>query len=713
MVLSGVLAASGLVGVAYARTPLPTKPQDGVTDQGSVVYYADGTTPILRLGANREVVGHDRIPDHVRWAVLAAEDRGFYEEHGVSPKGMARALWSTASGRQVQGGSTVTQQLARNYFRGLDKSRSIDRKLREVFVSVKLDRHRSKDEILDLYLNTVYFGRQASGVQAAARAFFHKNVWGLTVAEGAMLAAMIQRPAYFRTQGDDPPARALRARWKYVIDGMVATGRLGRAEADRLTFPRTRREWAPADPTGQSTLLRQRVLEELARLGIPAEQVFRGGLKIYTALDRRWMEAAARAVRDAGESKWHPALRGGLIALDPNSGAIRAFYGGDAKRSQYDSVFNPIAQAGSTFKPYVLAAALRQGYSVRSVVDGSSPLRFAPDGSVTPLNTPGYLVDNDEKIGSVGPVDLVRAMALSVNTGFVKLGLEVGIGNVAASARALGVPAKLLAPYTRQAGLALGVPTVSAATQAAGYAAFANGGTPVTPHLITRIVDARGRIIATPGGRARRAVLSAEQAAQVTHTLRNAVAVGTGHRAALPGREVAGKTGTTDNNRAAWFVGYVPQISAAVVMANTRPGPLTTGARGTRTATGTGDGTGDAEDRTGGRAEVIDGGTIPAEIWRAFMTEVTKSMPAASFREPGFSGRVADWTTNAPDGGPPGGGPPSRAATAPPGPAGPPDPPGAPGSPASSGSPGPSAPSTPGEAGKTPAAESGRGSGAG
>lgn len=644
--LAGVVGAGTLAGVGYARTPLPTRPQDGVTDQGSVVYYADGTTPILRMGANREVVPHDRIPDHLRWAVLAAEDRGFYDEPGVSPRGMARALWSTSTGRQVQGGSTVTQQLARNYYRGLDKDRNVGRKLREIFVSVKLDRNRTKDEILDLYLNTVFFGRQASGVQAAARAYFHKPVWELTVAESAMLAAMIQRPAYFRTQGDDPPARALRSRWRYVIEGMVATGRLGRTQAAGLAFPVTRDEWTPADPTGQSLFIRQRVQEELARLGIPMERVVNGGLKIYTGLDRRWMGAAARAVRQAGEATWRTGVRGGLVAVDPRDGTVRAFYGGDPERSQYDTVFNPIAQAGSTFKPYALAAALRKGYSVRSRVDGGSPRRFAPDGSVTPLTAPGYLVDNDEKIGSLGTVDLVRATALSVNTGYVKLGLEVGIDNVIKSARDLGLPPRMLEPFRGQAGITLGTATIPAVRQAAGYAAFANGGTPVTPHLITRVVDPHGRTVAAPRGRAGRRVLGTEQVAQLTYALRAVVTQGTGTRAALADRPVAGKTGTTDGNRAAWFVGYVPQLSTAVVLSGS----------------GSGSGSGAGYVPTVGRPgdeSAMDGGALPAGIWRTFMAEATASLPVRPFPVPAFTGRIADWTPRPQDGGPLGGGPPS------------------------------------------------------
>ncbi|MBT2210478.1 transglycosylase domain-containing protein [Actinomadura sp. NEAU-AAG7] len=627
-VLCGCLAFCLLlvvtVVVAYVRTPLPTEPQDGVTDEGTAVYYADGRTPAFRLGANREGVRYDQIPEHVRWAVIAAEDRGFYGGHGISPVGMVRAVAKGASGGGSQGGSTITQQLARNYFKGLSRKRSLDRKFKEIFVALKLDEHRSKQEILTLYLNTVYFGRQASGVQAAARAYFDRDVWDLSVSQAALLAAMIQRPAYFHSQGDDPPARALRARWRYVIDGMVSLGKLTRAQADRERFPRTRDEWQGVSVSGQTLMVRQRVLDELRELSVPIESVVNGRLKIYTSLDQRWMRYAEEAMRDAGEPRWPGTVRTGLIAVDPRDGAVKAFYGGDPKRSQYDGVFNPVAQAASTFKPYVLAAALRRGYNVRSLVSGVSPRKFAPDGQLTPMTAPGYLVSNDESIGSLGTIDLAKATALSVNTGYVKLAFEAGLPNVMRTAEDLGVPHSALAPFKGQVGVALGTANVSAAVQAAGYATFANGGLTVRPHVITKIVDARGKEVPLPWRKRGRRVLTGEQAAQVTYALRETVRSGTGQRAALPGREVAGKTGTSDRNRAAWFVGYVPRLSTAVMMTDTGGAPL----KGLAEQHGT-----------------VSGETAPADIWRSFMSKATRDMPNEPFQEPLFTGQTKDWAT--------------------------------------------------------------------
>ncbi|QKG25183.1 peptidoglycan glycosyltransferase [Actinomadura verrucosospora] len=621
----GILAASAVV-VGYARTPVPTRPQDGVTDEGSTVYYADGRTPLFRLGANRQSVRHGQIPDRLRWAVLSAEDRGFYRNQGVSVSGTVRALVRDASGGDVEGGSTITQQLARNYFQGLSRDRTPGRKIKEIFVALKLDRHRAKDQILDLYLNTVYFGRQTSGAEAAAQAYFGKDVWQLGTAECALLAAMIQRPGYFRTQGGGDAARALRDRWRYVLDGMVSMGRLSRADADRLRFPRTRGEWRGVSVSGQGPLVRQRVLDELESAGIPADAVVNGRLKIYTGLDPRWMASAERAMRRVREPQWPKDVRAGLVAVDPSSGAVRALYSGDPKRGVYDSVFEPVAQAASTFKPYVLAAALRRGFSVRTKVPGRSPLRFAPDGSVTPMTAPGYRVKNDEKIGSLGTIDLVEATALSVNTGFVKAALKTGIANVSATARRFGVPEPVLRPYKGQAGLALGIASVSAAVQAGGYAAFANGGTAVTPHLVTGVVDAHGRRVPLPWDRPGRRVLTGEQAAQATYAMRAVVTRGTGRRAALPDREAAGKTGTSDGNHAAWFVGYVPQLSASVVMTRTKPGPL---------------------EGLPGHKGRVSGEDLPSSVWHAFMTDVTRGMPAEPFPAPAFEGTAPNWDDTA------------------------------------------------------------------
>jgi membrane peptidoglycan carboxypeptidase len=612
--------------VTYINTPLPTKPQDGVTDQGSVVYFSDRDTQVLRLGANRQLVTHDQIPDLVRNAVLAAEDRNFYHEPGISPSGIVRAAWADLTGSDVQGASTITQQLARNYYQGLSRQRSVSRKFKEIFISLKLGNRKSKDEILDLYLNTVFFGRQSSGVQAAARAYFHTDVWKLNIAQAALLAAMIQQPSYFRTQGDDPAALALRKRWQYVIDGLVKMKKLTRQQAAAIQFPATYVDWDDTSDDGQLPFIEQELNAELRQLNISDQELSTAGLKIYTGLDKNAMDAAAHAMQSAQISSWPKGIYGGLVALDPQTGAIRAMYGGDPKQGAYDTLFSADAQVGSTFKPYVLATALKQGYTVNSTIDGRSPERFAPNGQLTPLSTPGYLVKNDQKIGSQRLVSLVKATALSVNTSFVRLAFAVGLDNVMKTAESFGVPDSDLKPYKGQAGIALGEATIPAVTQAAAYAVFANGGTTVTPHLITKVVDSHGHSLPLPWIKPGHRVLTPEQAAQATYAMRAVVTGdGTGTAAAVPGHDVAGKTGTSDNNHAIWFVGYSAQLTAAVTVFNTRPGPV---------------------QGIPGYSGVQDGGGVPSRIWHDFMAAVLQSQPDQPFPTPAFSGRTTSWDSS-------------------------------------------------------------------
>jgi membrane peptidoglycan carboxypeptidase len=625
----GTLAVIVLVVVAYVMTPIPSEAQTDATAQGSVVYYDGGKVPLMRIGRHRESVSLNKIPPHVQDAVLAAEDRGFYTEPGVSPKGIARAVWTTATGGDVTGGSTITQQMARNYYQGLSQQRTLSRKFKEILISIRLGKERSKPYILGTYLNTVYFGRQAYGIQAAARAYFGRDVSQLTVAQSAMLAAMIQQPAYFHTQGNDAAAQALRARWNYVLDGMVAMGKLSPVERAKQRFPKTKDSWNDIKETGQSGYIQQQITTELHQAGVPDTLLSSGGLKIHTALDPKWMSYAEQAVRAQGVGRWPKNIRVGLVAVDPQTGAVKAFYGGNWKRSQYDTVFNPSAQVGSSFKPYVLAAALKQGNNVKSMISGRSPQRFGNDGSNLPLTSnDGYLVHNDAGDPAMGVIDLVRATQMSVNTAYVKLGLNVGLDNVARTAEELGIPSKYLENFQHEAGLSLGIANIPAVYQASAYAAFANGGTPVTPHIITKITDAHGKSIGNlPWNKKADRVLTQEQAAQATYAMRAVVNGGTGKRAALPGRQVAGKTGTTEKNRAAWFVGYVPQLSAAVTMFNAKNKPI---------------------QNIPGYVNSVYGGTIPAEIWNNFMLRVTQSMPPEPFPAPTFAGNRELWDSPPP-----------------------------------------------------------------
>ncbi len=592
----GVFLAIAAFGIAWAMTPIPDGTQPGATAQKSVYYYRDGKTVLATRGVDRTIVPLDRVPEHVRDAVIAAENRTFYSDRGVSLKGTLRAMWSTITGQQLQGGSTITQQMVRNYYSGLSQERSVTRKLKEIMISLKVDQSKSKDWVLEQYLNTIYFGRGAHGIQAAAQAYFGVNVGDLTISQGAYLAAVIQQPSRFADpKGAD--LEAVRQRWRSVIDGMVQTHALTSTQAATQVFPELREPKAPVSLTGQKGYMLAQVRAELNRLGYSDEKINQGGLRITTTFDKALMAAAKDAVTSVLPDKTPKKVRTGLAAVDPSTGEVLAFYGG--KGYAYDNAFSAKVQAGSTFKPYALAAALEDGYGLGTRVNGNSPMRVA---SATIPNA------GNESYGA--SIDLVTATRNSVNTAFVDLGQKIGVDKVAAAAEAAGIPRSQLAPHLGAATLPLGVASVSAVQQASGFGTFAAGGVHHDAHVIRSITDASGEIrtVTTPGTRA----FSEDTAADTTYALTQVVEAGTGTAARLPdGRPVAGKTGTTDESAAVWFTGYTPQLSTAVNMFRDDNKTV----------------------RIPGYGELY-GGSLPAQIWRAFMTKAMQGEPIKYFPHP-------------------------------------------------------------------------------
>ncbi|MEV4253995.1 transglycosylase domain-containing protein, partial [Spirillospora sp. NPDC049652] len=644
-----MLAVSTLIVVGYMLTGVPKDAQDGVNDQGTSILYADGSTPIARVGTRRQSVPIKQVPPVVQKAVLAAEDRNFYgETWGVSPKGLGRAIYKTATGGDVQGGSTITQQLARNYYQGLSRDKTMSRKVKEIFISIKLRRKVDPNQILEMYLNTVPFGRNAYGIQAASQAYFRTDVKNLKYEQAAMLAAMIQRPSFFATQGNSVNHRLLVERWHYVLEGMVKMGVITEQQKQSAKFPKTTKAWSDVKGNSQGVYIQQRVESELNGLKLD-ENWRQNGARITTTLEPKWMKYAQDAVNEAGVKKWPKNISSGLIAVDSSNGEIKAFYGGDKRHNgDYDTVFNPSAQAGSSFKPYVLAAALKQGYSIKSTIDGHSPQCFDSQGEdlnagVSPSSCAtkgGYRVQNDAGDGPLGVIDLVKATEKSVNTAYVKLGLKLGTNEVAKTAMQFGVPQKSIDGIKQggggiPGGISLGIADVPAVNQAAGYAAFANGGLKVTPHLIKKVerFDPKSKkwtAIPLPWDKEKRErVLDPDLAAQADTAMKAVVRSGTATRARLDdGRDVAGKTGTTEKNVAAWFVGYIPQLSAAVTMFNKNHKTI--------------------ENIPGFQGNSIYGGTVPAAIWKSFMEKVIhgENLPAKNFPEPTYSGtQPKQWDT--------------------------------------------------------------------
>jgi membrane peptidoglycan carboxypeptidase len=575
-----VVLLIGLFALGYALVNVPS-PSTISLAQAATVYYSDGKTPLGEVGArNRESVPLSQVPKSVQHAVLAAEDRNFYSEPGVSPLGILRAaLVDIRHLDFVEGGSTITQQYVKNAY--LTHERTISRKAKEFFIAIKIGRTHSKDQILQDYLNTIYFGRGAYGIQAASKAYFDKDVSALSPAEGAVLAASIQAPSYL-----DPAAhpKAAKDRWNYVLNGMVKEGWMSAADRATATYPTDvvpiGRSRGLAGPNGY---LVASVESELEAHGISENEVNRGGLKIVTTFDKASQDAAVNAVTSlVGAGKVPADVRTALVAVAPGTGNVRAMYGGsDYLTRPFNDATQSIPPMGSTFKPFVLAAALKSGIPLSATFKGRSPLTIAVHK---------YVNDSGEQFGNI---NLITATAHSVNTVFVQLGVKVGLDKVIDAAHAAGLPEST--KLSRNASMLLGSDSTHPIDEAAAYATFAAGGIYAKPHVVEKVTDAGGDVIyqAKPQ---RTKAFAPDVAADVSYALQQVVKSGTGTAAAI-NRPAAGKTGTTSGNVSAWFTGYVPQLSTAVAMFRDNNAPL---------------------QGIAGYSQIY-GGTVPARIWSAFM----------------------------------------------------------------------------------------------
>jgi penicillin-binding protein 1A len=561
----------------------------------TTVYASDGSVlAVLHAGENREPLPLARIPRPVRQAVLAAEDARFFRHGGVDPVALARALAANlATGRIAEGGSTITMQLARlAYLR--DRRRTVARKAKEMLLATMLERRLSKDEILEAYLNTVYLGRGAYGVGAAAQAYFGKPAEDLGLAEGALLASLIEEPSALDPAADRGRARARRdavlrrMRELGMIDDRALREAL--AEPVRVTPRSTSVGIDMVAPVGASFVehVKRQLLAD-PRLGAtPAERadrLFRGGLRVHTTLDLRAQRAAERAVASVLWRPGDPAAA--LAAVEPSTGAIRALVGGEDARG-----FNLATQArrspGSAFKVFTLVAAIEAGIPLDRVYAAPPSITFRlPTGEV-------WTVDNYEG-APAGRLSLLDATVFSINTVYAQVVMEVGPRAVVDVARRMGITSPLDPyPAITIGGLTYGV---SPLEMASAYATLANGGVRVPPYAVTRVEDATGRVLLRNGPEPRRA-LTPEVAAAATDALRQVVARGTGRRALRLGIPAAGKTGTTENYTNSWFVGFTDRLSAAVWIGRPRANVPLYGIHGWPR---------------------VYGGSLPAEIWVRFM----------------------------------------------------------------------------------------------
>jgi penicillin-binding protein 1A len=613
--LAALLVVAGISGVGYvlARVPLP---EADATVETTFLYDADGNKLAeLSGGENRTSVALDLMSPNLINAVLAAEDRTFFNHGGVNFAAIGRAAIADVRGQPLQGGSTITQQYVKLVFTGAD--RTLVRKLKEATLAVKLERELSKDEILERYLNRIYFGRGAHGAQAAAQAYFGVDVRDLDVAQSAYLAGLIRAPEAADATRDQAEATHRR---DLVLQDMVEEGYVDDADRDAIVA-------APVVALDRDTVVRDRVEAPEAGTQYFVEHVRRqlaerfgdarvngGGLRVYTSLDVDLQRAAYDAVYNQTLNQpGDPA--GALVSID-RDGYVRAMVGGNSWNTDGPYARVNFAtgtdgggtgrQAGSSFKPFVLATAVADGFTVESAFD-------APAEMVFPGANAGqdYTVHNYEDAG-YGRMNLVEATAKSVNTVYAKLIEAIGPGRVATFARDLGITSEVPAVMS----ITLGTPTVSVLEMADAYLTFATRGERVEPNTIVKVTDAEGNVLWEPAA-TRTRVMEEHEADIVNDVLQGVVRNGTGTRARLD-TPAAGKTGTTQSYGDAWFVGYTPGLSTAVWL-----------------------GFPDGQDHAlrGVHGINVTGGTLPAEIWQRYMDVATDDERyRGDFVEPGDLG---------------------------------------------------------------------------
>ena len=562
--LAGLVLASAIVGSAvgfllYSVWDLPeVRTLEEYRPSVTTRVYSDTNGLLAEFFVeNRTPVRLNEVPGLLIQALIATEDRRFYGHWGLDFRGIARAMYRNArAGKIVEGGSTLTQQLAKVLF--LTPERSYARKLKEMVLALKIEQRYTKREILSLYLNQIYFGSGAYGVEAAARTYFGKPARDLTISECALLAGIPRSPKYYSPFRSHESARNRRG---LVLKRMVTAGIITQTQADEanhdplpLQLPSTAKGPAPAPYFVE--YIRQKVEE---RFG--SSILYSGGLNIYTSINDAYQRYAEEAVRSGllsmergtrkGKAAGSP-LQSALVALDPSSGHIVAMVGGrDFSASQFNRAWQALRQPGSAFKPLVYAAAIERGYSAADLLD-DTPLTVKVDNRKT------WTPDNFTHLYQ-GKVTIRKALAQSLNVPTVRLLSALGIPDVIRLARRLGITS----PLHPVLPLALGSSDVTLLDLTSAYAVFANNGIRLNPVSILMITDSSGRVLYANDGVPTQ-VLKPETAFLVTNLLRGVVEQGTGIRARALGRPVAGKTGTTNDYRDAWFIGYTPNLVAGV-----------------------------------------------------------------------------------------------------------------------------------------------------
>ncbi len=572
----------------------------GVALTGLLVYYASQLPPIDQLAvpkrppniailaddgaliANRGDTGGaavrlSELPPYLPKAFVAIEDRRFYTHFGIDPIGIARAVFRDVTGRgSMEGGSTLTQQLAKNLF--LTQERTLSRKIQEAILALWLERKYSKDQILELYLNRVYFGSGAYGVEAAARKYFGKSAKLVTLSEAAVLAGLMKSPTRLAPNHN---LEAANARAAQVITAMAEQGHITEAMA-QLALARPA-EVVHEKGSGSINYAADYVMDMLDdTVGAIDEDIV-----VTTTLDAKMQALAERALTDELNAKGDKfgVSQGALVALDPN-GAVKALVGGrNYADSQFDRAVAAKRQPGSAFKPFVYLSALEKGLTPDTVREDA------------PITVKGWNPENYSR-EYFGPVTLTKALSLSLNTVAVRLGLEVGPKTVVRTAHRLGITSDL----EPNASIALGTSEVTPLELVAAYAAFANGGIGVQPHVISRVRTADGKQLYSRKNASFGRVIEPQYVAMMNEMMEETLLTGTARKAELPGWQAAGKTGTSQEWRDAWFVGYTSYLVAGVWLGNDDGAPT----------------------------KKVSGGNLPVEIWSRFMKAAHQGVPVAA-----------------------------------------------------------------------------------
>ncbi|WP_405921804.1 transglycosylase domain-containing protein [Streptomyces sp. NBC_00122] len=611
--------------ILYFSVDEPTDPNESATLQSNTYRYSDGSI-MARTGAmNREILPIDKIPEDVRTAFIAIENKSFYEDRGIDVMGVARGLFNTVRGKGTAGGSTITQQYVKNYY--LTQDQSPTRKIRELIISLKVDQRMKKPEILAGYLNTNFYGRNAYGIQAAAQAYYGVDAEKLTLEQGAYLAAVIQAPSQYDWATAGPNGKRLvMIRFNAVLDNMVEMGKLDEAKRKTMAFQEPIKPKPRPGMDGQKGYLVQAANDEMDKQGIKDDQILAGGWNVTLNVDKTKQAALEKAVQDELESKLDrkdtkgkpqdQSVQAGATSVDPKTGAIVAMYGGQGLEEKSESnALRTDYQPGSTFKPIVLASALENNATTQdgkpitpnTLYDGTSKRQVV--GSKIPFNP-----QNQDNRNFGDPMITVQgATDFSVNSVYAQMIVDVKPPAVKKTALELGMKTRDGWPEDKPA-MALGTMSANTVEMAGVYATLDNHGKKVTPTIIKKAEHKDREFKPEPavGSQA----ISRKTADTVTKVLTGVVndEGGSGNKVRSSAYEAAGKTGTTESNVAGWFTGYTPELVTVVAMFGEDP---TTHNQVTLTGT------------AGlGRA---GGSSFPASIWKAYTLAVLKDEDTDKF----------------------------------------------------------------------------------